>query len=87
MMRLEMTQKLTRFIRVAKKMPRCLSDTSCGDLMGIESEAERNCENPIHILRDLVQSELDLIDEREVDYCADDVASIRKYHRFLAVNS
>lgn len=55
------------FKSAVRDMPNCLADTACGDVVGIETQARRDCENPIAILRDLVRVELDIYDEGESD--------------------
>ena len=61
-------------------LPICLIGSSVDDESGIAAEAGRNAENPLAILRDLVQVELDLIAEGEVAYLKKDTRAIEVYH-------
>ena len=51
-----------------RDMPNCLTGSSCGDAKAIAMQSHRDAENPLAILRDLVRTELDLIDEEKVNY-------------------
>lgn len=56
------------FKAAVRDMPNALIGTTCDDTAAIECQARRDCENPMAILRDLVRTELDLIEEGETDY-------------------
>lgn len=62
-----------------RDMPNCLIGTSCDDVVGIEGDSRRDCENPLALLRDLVRTELDLIEEGETDYGPQQKKWIRNY--------
>jgi hypothetical protein len=42
------------FRAAVRDMPNALADGPCGDVVGIETQARRDCENPMAILRDMV---------------------------------
>lgn len=60
-----------------RDMPACIS--TCDDPVGIEIEARRNRENPLAILRDLVRTELDLIEEGEIECSQVETKAVRDY--------
>jgi hypothetical protein len=60
-------------------MPSCLVGGNCDDAVAIEAQAKRDAENPLAILRDLVRTELDLIDEGEANYGPQQKRWIRNY--------
>lgn len=68
-------------------MPKCLVGSSCDDSVGIETEAKANAENPLHILRDLVRTEIDLIEEGEAEYNQPQQRIIRGYYARLCASS
>jgi len=67
------------YAAAVKDMPTCCA---VDDVSGIEAQAERDCESPIALLRDMVRTELDLIDEGEEaagDYNARQRRSLYNY--------
>ena len=70
-----------------KDMPSCLTGSHCGDALAIAMQARRDAENPLAILRDLVRTELDLIDEAEVDYGREQKKWIRNYWNRLITST
>ena len=80
-----MTKIFKDFDQAYKAMPACLIG-ACDDYVGITTEARRDNEDPMALLRNLVSTELDLIDEGEEaaeNYTKRQVASIRRYHAKL----
>jgi len=68
------------FRQAIEDMPKCLVGSSCDDDTAIASQAARDAENPLHILRDLVRVELDLIEEGEAEYNMPQRRMIRSYY-------